>query len=135
FADIPEEARPYGPDPRRSAGYVLDRARHELGFEPSALEDALAETLAGTASRARPTRATRTGPRSSPLPDATEAVARRLRRQAAYCLVDGSPLYASLLKAAADDVEAEGPVRQVLAGFENDTWSSALSLRLMGAVH
>ena len=46
FADIPEEARPYGPDPRRSAGYVLDRARHELGFEPSALEDALAETLA-----------------------------------------------------------------------------------------
>src|SRR5207302_1382182 len=89
----------------------------------------------GTASRARPTRATRTGPRRSPLPDATEAVARRLRRQAAYCLVDGSPLYASLLTAAADDVEAEGPVRQVLAGFENDTWSSALSLRLMGAVH
>src|SRR5438105_4845999 len=89
----------------------------------------------GTASRTRPTRATRTGPRSSPLPEATEAVARRLRRQAAYCLVDGSPLYASLLKAAADDVEAEGPVRQVLAGFENDTWSSALSLRLMGAVH
>ena len=69
------------------------------------------------------------------MPEATEAVARRLRRQAAYCLVDGSPLYASLLKAAADDVEAEGPVRQVLAGFENDTWSSALSLRLMGAVH
>jgi hypothetical protein len=25
---------------------VLDRARRELGFEPSALEDALAETLA-----------------------------------------------------------------------------------------
>jgi hypothetical protein len=25
---------------------VLDRARKELGFEPSALEDALAETLA-----------------------------------------------------------------------------------------
>ena len=46
FAEIPEEARPYGPDPRRSAGYVLDRARRELGFEPSALEDALAETLA-----------------------------------------------------------------------------------------
>jgi nucleoside-diphosphate-sugar epimerase len=46
FADLPEGASPYGPDPRRSAGYVLDRARHELGFEPSALEDALAETLA-----------------------------------------------------------------------------------------
>lgn len=46
FAQLPEGASPYGPDPRRSAGYVLDRARKELGFEPSALEDALAETLA-----------------------------------------------------------------------------------------
>jgi nucleoside-diphosphate-sugar epimerase len=46
FAQLPEGASPYGPDPRRSAGYVLDRAREDLGFEPSALEDALAETLA-----------------------------------------------------------------------------------------
>jgi 2'-hydroxyisoflavone reductase len=46
FAELPEGASPYGPDPARSAGYVLDRARRELGFEPSALEDALAETLA-----------------------------------------------------------------------------------------
>ncbi len=46
FAQLPDGASPYGPDPRRSAGYVLDRARSELGFEPSALEDALAETLA-----------------------------------------------------------------------------------------
>jgi nucleoside-diphosphate-sugar epimerase len=46
FAQLPEGASPYGPDPKRSAGYVLDRARQELGFEPSALEDALAETLA-----------------------------------------------------------------------------------------
>jgi nucleoside-diphosphate-sugar epimerase len=46
FAELPDGASPYGPDPRRAAGYVLDRARHELGFEPSALEDALAETLA-----------------------------------------------------------------------------------------
>jgi nucleoside-diphosphate-sugar epimerase len=46
FADLPDGASPYGPDPKRSAGYVLDRARRELGFEPSALEDALAETLA-----------------------------------------------------------------------------------------
>jgi len=46
FAELPPDASPYGPDPRRSAGYVLDRARFELGFEPSALEDALAETLA-----------------------------------------------------------------------------------------
>jgi nucleoside-diphosphate-sugar epimerase len=46
FAQLPEGASPYGPDPRRSAGYVLDQARQQLGFEPSALEDALAETLA-----------------------------------------------------------------------------------------
>ena len=46
FAELPPDASPYGPDPRRPAGYVLDRARFELGFEPSALEDALAETLA-----------------------------------------------------------------------------------------
>jgi nucleoside-diphosphate-sugar epimerase len=46
FAKLPDGASPYGPDPRRSAGYVLDRARTELGFEPSALGDALAETLA-----------------------------------------------------------------------------------------
>jgi nucleoside-diphosphate-sugar epimerase len=46
FSELPPDASPYGPDPRRSAGYVLDRARAELGFAPSALEDALAETLA-----------------------------------------------------------------------------------------
>lgn len=46
FAELPEGASPYGPDPSRGAGYALDRARRELGFEPSALEDALAETLA-----------------------------------------------------------------------------------------
>jgi nucleoside-diphosphate-sugar epimerase len=46
FAELPDGASPYGPDPRRSAGYVLDRARQDLGFEPSTLEEALAETLA-----------------------------------------------------------------------------------------
>ena len=46
FDELPDGASPYGPDPRRSAGYVIERARRELGFEPSALEDALAETLA-----------------------------------------------------------------------------------------
>ena len=46
FADLPPDASPYGPDPKRPAGYDLDRARRELGFEPSALEDALADTMA-----------------------------------------------------------------------------------------
>jgi hypothetical protein len=69
------------------------------------------------------------------LPEARDVLARRLRRQAAYCSIDGSPFYASLLEATADDVELEGPARRVLAGFEEEPWSSALSLRLMGAVH
>lgn len=46
FARMPDGASPYGPDPRRHAGCDITRARRELGFEPSALEDALAETLA-----------------------------------------------------------------------------------------
>ncbi|MDQ6878836.1 MAG: NAD-dependent epimerase/dehydratase family protein [Candidatus Dormibacteraeota bacterium] len=46
FDQLPPDASPYGPNPIRAAGYVLDRARSELGFEPSALEDAMAETLA-----------------------------------------------------------------------------------------
>ncbi len=46
FEQLPEGASPYGPNPKRPAGYTIDRVRKELGFEPSALEDALAETLA-----------------------------------------------------------------------------------------
>ena len=46
FAELPDGASPYGPMPSRHAGYDITRARRELGFEPSALEDALAETLA-----------------------------------------------------------------------------------------
>ena len=46
FAQLPEDASPYGPDPERYGGMDIGRAKAELGFEPSALEDALAETLA-----------------------------------------------------------------------------------------
>ena len=46
FADLPPDASPYGPDPSRSAGYDLTRSRDQLGFEPSALEDCLAEVMA-----------------------------------------------------------------------------------------
>ena len=46
FAELPDGASPYGPPPTRHAGYDITRARRELGFEPSGLEDALAETLA-----------------------------------------------------------------------------------------
>jgi nucleoside-diphosphate-sugar epimerase len=46
FEELPEGASPYGPMPSRHAGYDIAAARRDLGFEPSALEDALAETLA-----------------------------------------------------------------------------------------
>ena len=46
FGRLPEGASPYGLDPVRHSGYDITRAREELGFEPSALEDALAETMA-----------------------------------------------------------------------------------------
>ena len=46
FGKLPEGASPYGPDPRRSAGHSIERVRAELGFEPSALEEALADTFA-----------------------------------------------------------------------------------------
>jgi nucleoside-diphosphate-sugar epimerase len=46
FATLPPEASPYSPAPARPAGYSIDRIKAELGFAPSALEDALAETLA-----------------------------------------------------------------------------------------
>jgi len=46
YASLPPGASPYGPDPNRSAGYDLSRSRSELGFEPSHLEDCLAEVLA-----------------------------------------------------------------------------------------
>lgn len=46
FDELPDGASPYGPMPSRHAGYDISAARRDLGFEPSALEDALAETLA-----------------------------------------------------------------------------------------
>jgi len=69
------------------------------------------------------------------LPEATETLAKRLRRQAAWCAELDSPLYTSLLESAADDLELEGPVRAVLEGFQEEPGSAALALRLMGAVH
>lgn len=64
-----------------------------------------------------------------------EALTRRLRRQARACAQLGSPLYASLLDAAASDLASDGPVWEVLRDFAIERGSSALTLRLMGAVH
>ncbi len=58
-----------------------------------------------------------------------------LRSQARACEQIGSQLYSGLLDRAAIDVEAHGPTWVVLRGHEHDPRSSALALRLMGAVN
>jgi hypothetical protein len=69
------------------------------------------------------------------LPAPREILAGRLRFQAQGCAQLGSPFYASLLESAASDLEAGGPVWDVLDGFESEHEWAALALRLMGAVH
>lgn len=59
----------------------------------------------------------------------------QLRDQARACEALSSPLYARLLRAAAEDVAAGGPVWQVLRGHVGPGRSRALALRLMAAVH
>jgi hypothetical protein len=66
---------------------------------------------------------------------AREILAQRLQRQASWCDDLGSPFYGSLLRSAAQDLNAEGAVCGVLSGFEGEDGSAALALRLMGAVH
>jgi hypothetical protein len=56
-------------------------------------------------------------------------------RQAAGCERLGSPLYAGLLRSAAADLLAGGPVAAVLRGHLSDRGRSALSLRMLGGVH
>jgi len=62
-------------------------------------------------------------------------VADRLREQAEGCRGGGSPLYASLLTASADDVDAGGPVFDVLGDRVGEPAGNALALRFMAAVH
>lgn len=57
------------------------------------------------------------------------------RTQAQACAELGSPMYAALLTRAANDLEAGGVTRDVLAGHEDDPGPSALALRLAGSVH
>ena len=63
------------------------------------------------------------------------ALVHRLRHQAVWCARLGSPLYAEILERAAQDVDAGGPVADVLAGHGDDPARSVLALRLAGAVH
>lgn len=62
-------------------------------------------------------------------------IAGKLRWQADACRMIGSPLYAGLLDRAAEDVEVQGPVWEVLRGHEDDPEFSVLGLRLLGGVN
>ncbi len=72
---------------------------------------------------------------ASPERRAAARLEQLLRFQANACGYLGSPLYRDLLDRAAAEVQAGGPVWEVLRGHENDPGGSALVLRLMGAVH
>jgi hypothetical protein len=69
------------------------------------------------------------------LQERVEALAARLRRQAAWCAKDGSPLYASLLEKSAHDLSVQGPVWRVLSGYADEPGTAAVPLRFMAAVH
>lgn len=69
------------------------------------------------------------------MPELHDAMAQRLRRQAAWCSQLGSPMYALLLEAAARDVEQGGPAADVLDAFANEPGSAAVALRFMAALH
>lgn len=66
---------------------------------------------------------------------ARATTARQLRDQARSCQAMGSPLYAHLLDAAADDCAAGGPTWAVLRDHAAPGRGDALALRLMAAVH
>lgn len=65
----------------------------------------------------------------------TDRTARLLREQAAGCARMGSPLYDVLLRHAAADLLAGGPVLSLLEGHLEDPGPSALALRMLGGVH
>lgn len=64
-----------------------------------------------------------------------QRTARLFGIQAAACDQLGSPLYAGLLRLAADDLVAGGPTAAVLAGHLADPGRSALALRMLGGAH
>jgi hypothetical protein len=62
-------------------------------------------------------------------------VPQQFRAQAEWSRRLGSPLYAHLLSRAAEDYEADGPVRELLEPHAQDRRGMALPLQLMAAVH
>lgn len=72
---------------------------------------------------------------AAPLNPAQEVLARRFRRQAAWCAADGEALYGELLERAAADIERGGPCWTVLEPHAAEPGENAVPLRFMAAVH
>lgn len=62
-------------------------------------------------------------------------LASAFRLQATGCERLGSPLYATLLEAAADDLAREGSTAHLLDGYDGDPVRDALALRVMAGLH
>ena len=61
--------------------------------------------------------------------------AAQFRTQAKWCRDIGSPIYATLLAATADDCEAGGPAWGVVDGHEDMPVGDVLPIRVAGSVH
>jgi hypothetical protein len=64
-----------------------------------------------------------------------QSVLDHFREQAGFCDAMGSPFTARLLEAMARDLEAGGPVAQLVGDWPRHPRTDALSLRLAGALH
>jgi hypothetical protein len=64
-----------------------------------------------------------------------EVLARRFRRQGAWCQEEGEALYAVLLERTARDVEAGGACWAALSPYAGEPGENAVPLRFMAAVH
>jgi hypothetical protein len=64
-----------------------------------------------------------------------DGIVEALRLQAHFSGEFGSPLYGELMRHCAEDVEAGGPLAQLLDGWQGKPMADALPMRLFGAVH
>lgn len=64
-----------------------------------------------------------------------EDLADAFRRQAGYCKTLGSPLWAGLMRRAADDIAAGGLVASIVGDWSGDLDLGALALRFFGGLH
>lgn len=64
-----------------------------------------------------------------------ERAAVMVEHQAQGCASLGSALYAALLRRVAEDIRANGPCADAVAGYEDAPGPQAIALRLLGGVH